>query len=150
VPYYFTVVPYGTLGSGSSFTFGPATFVTVEDIVNFPEANASALNLYDGNSFGQTVYKTGKFFSDTGILHEFSSGQFSSVKYFIEVSGSGQRMLSELRGVINTTGFDLTKEPVNDTTTQYQLTGFASGLCGLFASGSGYANYLYKLQATTI
>lgn len=150
VPYYFTVVPYGALGSGSSFTFGPATFVTVEDIVNFPEANASALNLYDGNSFGQTVYKTGKFFSDTGILHEFSSGQFSSVKYFIEVSGSGQRMLSELRGVINTTGFDLTKEPVNDTTTQYQLTGFASGLCGLFASGSGYANYLYKLQATTI
>ena len=150
VPHYFTVVPYGSLGSGSPFMFGPATFVTVENIVNFPETNASALNLYDGNSFGQTVYKTGKFFSDTGILHEFSSGQFSSVKYFIEISGSGQRILSELRGVINTTGFDLTKEPVNDTTTQYQLTGFASGQCGLFASGSGYANYSYKLQATTI
>jgi hypothetical protein len=29
VPHYFTVVPYGTLGSGNSFTFGPATFVTV-------------------------------------------------------------------------------------------------------------------------
>jgi hypothetical protein len=150
VPHYFTVVPYGTLGSGSSFTFGPATFVTVENIIVFPETNSSALNLYDGNSFGQTVYKTGRFLSDTGILHEFSSGQFSSVKYFIEVSGSGQRRLSELRGVVNTTGFDLTKEPVNDTTTQYQLTGSSSGQCGLFASGSGYTDYSYKLQATMI
>ena len=150
VPHYFTVVPYGTLGSGSAFTFGPATFVTVENIIVRPETNSSALNLYHGNSFGQTIYKTGKFFSDTGILHEFSSGQFSSVKYFIEVSGSGQRILSELRGVVNTTGFDLTKESVNDATTQYQLTGSTSGQCGLFASGSGYANYSYKLQATTI
>jgi hypothetical protein len=150
VPHYFTVVPYGTLGSGSSFVFGPATFVTVENIIEFPETNASALNLYNGNSFNQTVYKTGRFLSDTGILHEFSSGQFTSVKYFIEVSGSGQRILSELRGVVNTTGFDLTKEPVNDTVTQYQLTGSSSGQCGLFASGSGYANYSYKLQATMI
>jgi len=150
VPHYFTVVPYGTLGSGSSFTFGPATFVTVESIVQFPETNSSALNLYYGNSFGQTIYKTGKFLSNTGILHEFSSGQFTSVKYFIEVSGSGQRRLSELKGVINTTGFNLTKESVNDTSTQYQLTGSSSGQCGLFASGSGYANYSYKLQATMI
>jgi len=150
VPHYFTVVPYGTLGSGSSFTFGPATFVTVESIVQFPETNSSALNLYDGNSFSQTIYKTGKFFSNTGILHEFSSGQFSSVKYFIEVFGSGQRRLSELKGVVNTTGLALTKKPVNDTATQYQLTGFASGQCGLFASGSGYANYSYELQATMI
>jgi hypothetical protein len=149
-PYYFTVVPYGVLGSGSSFTFGPAAFVTVENIIQFPETNSSALNLYDGNSFSQTIYKTGKFFSNTGILHEFSSGQFSSVKYFIEVFGSGQRRLSELKGVVNTTGLALTKKPVNDTTTQYQLTGFASGQCGLFASGSGYANYSYELQATMI
>jgi hypothetical protein len=150
VPHYFTVVPYGTLGSGSSFTFGPATFVTVENIIVFSETNSSALNLYDGNSFGQTVYKTGRFLSNTGILHQFSSGQFTSVKYFIEVSGSGQRRLSELKGVVNTTGFDLTKESVNDTTTQYRLTGFSSGQCGLFASGSGYADYSYKLQATMI
>jgi hypothetical protein len=150
VPHYFTVVPYGTLGSGSSFTFGPATFVTVENIIVFDQTNSSALNLYDGNSFGQTVYKTGRFLSNTGLLHEFSSGQFTSVKYFIEVSGSGQRRLSELKGVVNTTGFDLTKESVNDTSTQYQLTGSSSGQCGLFASGSGYANYSYKLQATMI
>jgi hypothetical protein len=150
VPHYFTVVPYGTLGSGSSFTFGPATFVTVENIIQFPETNSSALNLYYGNSFGQTVYKTGRFLSNTGILHEFSSGQFTSVKYFIEVSGSGQRRLSELKGVVNTTGLALTKESVNDTSTQYQLTGSSSGQCGLFASGSGYANYSYKLQATMI
>lgn len=130
--------------------FGPATFVTVENIIVFDATNSSALNLYDGNSFGQTVYKTGSFLSGTGMLHEFSSGQFTSVKYFIEVSGSGQRMLSELKGVINTTGLSLIKEPVNDTTTQYQLTGFASGQCGLFASGSGYADYSYKLQATMI
>jgi hypothetical protein len=150
IPYYFTVVPYGALGSGNSFVFGPATFVTVENVVVFPETNSSALNLYDGDSFAQAVYKTGRFLSDTGILHEFSSGQFSSVKYFIEISGSGERRLSELRGVINTTGLDLTKQPVNDTFTQYQLTGFASGQCGLFASGSGYTDHVYKLQATMI
>lgn len=150
VPHYFTVVPYGTLGSGRPFVFGPATFVTVENIILFPETNTSALNLYHGNSFSQSVYKTGRFLSDTGILHEFSSGQFSSVKYFIEISGGGQRALSELKGVINATGFDLIKDAVNDTATQYQLTGLASGQCGLFASGSGYANYSYKLQGTMI
>lgn len=149
-PYFFTVVPYGSLGSGNSFVFGPAVFAAFKNIIEFSEVNASAINLYHGNPFSQSVYRTGVFFSDTGILHEFSSGQFSSVKYFIEISGDGQRQLSELRGVINTTGLDLTKQPVNDTLTQYQLTGFASGRCGLFASGSGYANHTYKLQATMI
>lgn len=149
-PHFFTVVPYGSLGSGNSFVFGPAVFAASENIVEFSEVNASAINLYHGDPFSQSVYRTGVFFSDTGILHEFSSGQFSSVKYFIEISGDGQRQLSELRGVINTTGLDLTKQPVNDTLTQYQLTGFASGRCGLFASGSGYANHTYKLQATMI
>ena len=42
VPHYFTVVPYGTLGSGSSFTFGPAAFVTVENIIVLPETKSLA------------------------------------------------------------------------------------------------------------
>ena len=151
-PYYFTVVPYGALGPGSPFVFGPATFVSTQTNITYPAADISVENIYFGTGFSSTIYKTGRFSSNTGILHEFSSGQFSSVKYFIEVcvSGSGQRRLSELKGVVNTTGFDLTKESVNDTLTTYRLTGVSGGLCGLHASGIGYSGFSYKLQATMI
>jgi hypothetical protein len=150
VPHYFTVVPYGALGSGSPFMFGPATFVSTQTETVYPAADISAENIYFGTGFSSTIYKTGRFSNNTGILHEFSSGQFTSVKYFIEISGSGQRRLSELKGVVNTTGFDLTKESVNDTLTTYRLTGVSGDLCGLHASGIGYSGFSYKLQATMI
>jgi len=147
-PHYFTVVPYGTLGSGKSFVFGPATFVPKLTNLLLPTADVSAVNIYDGSGFSSTVYKTGIFSSNTGILHEFSSGEFTSVKYLVEIRSGDIRQLSELKGVVNTTGLALTKEPVNDTSTTYQLTGLAGGLCGLYASGSGYTSSVYKLQAT--
>lgn len=150
IPYYFTVVPYGVLGSGKPFVFGPTTFVLKQEIVTLPPANASSVNVYDGNIFSSTIYKTGIFTSDTGILHEFSSGQFTSVNYFVEIRNEELRQLSELKGVVNSTGLHLTHEPVNDTSTTYQLTGLAGGLCGLYASGDSYTNVTYKLQATMI
>lgn len=148
IPYYFTVVPYGALGSGKSFVFGPATFVPKQTNLLLPTADVSAVNIYDGSGFSSTVYKTGTFTSDTGILHQFSSGEFTSVKYLVEIRSGDIRQLSELKGVINTTGLALIQEPVNDTSTTYQLTGLAGGLCGLYASGSSYTSSSYKLQAT--
>ncbi len=150
IPYYFTVVPYGNLGSGKPFVFGPATFVTKQTNLLLQTADVSAVNVYDGTGFSSTVYKTGVFASDTGILHQFSSGQFTSVNYFVEIRSGDLRQLSELKGVVNSTGLHLTHEPVNDTSTTYQLTGLAEGLCGLYASGDSYINATYKLQATMI
>ena len=149
-PYYFTVVPYGVLGSGKPFVFGPATFVPKQTNLLLSAADVSAVNIYDGSGFSSTIYKTGIFASDTGILHEFSSGQFTSVNYFVEIRSGDLRQLSELKGVVNSTGLHLTHEPVNDTSTTYQLTGLAGGLCGLYASGDSYTNATYKLQATMI
>jgi len=147
-PYYFTVVPYGALGSGKSFVFGPATFVPKQTNLLLPTADVSAVNVYDGSGFSSTVYKTGEFASDTGILHQFSSGQFTSVKYLVEIRNGDIRQFSELKGVVNNTGLHLTHEPVNDTSTTYQLTSLAGGLCGLYASGENYLSSTYKLQAT--
>ncbi len=149
-PYYFTVVPYGALGSGSPFVFGPTTFVPKETNLILPTIDASALNLYSNTGFSSTVYKTGLFASDREILHQFSSGEFSSVKYFVEIYWNSIRQLSELKGVINDTGLHLTSEPVNDTSTTYQLRSIFGGLCGLEASGSSYSGSSYKLQATMI
>jgi hypothetical protein len=153
IPYYFTVVPYGALGSGRSFVFGTTTFVSAQTNITFPSADVSAVNIYYDNAFSRTEYKTGSFDSDQSILHEFSSGDFSSVKYFVELHGGGERLLSEPKGVVNTTGLYLIKEGVNDTTTNYQLVTFqyATGnMIGLYASGTGYSGYTYKLQATMI
>jgi hypothetical protein len=83
-------------------------------------------------------------------LHQFSSGNFSSVKYFVEIYNGTVRQLSELKGVVNTSGLHLTSEPVNDTATTYLLTGITSGLCSLRASGAGYSGSTYKLQATML
>lgn len=150
-PYYFTVVPYGALGSGKSFVFGPATFVPKQTNLLLPTADVSAVNVYDGTGFNQTIYQTGKLCYGRGVIHEFDSGVFTSVKYLVEIKDTGNiRRLSELKGVINTTGLALIQEPVNDTSTTYQLTGLAGGLCGLYASGDSYTNATYKLQATMI
>lgn len=149
VPYYFTVVPYGILGSGAPFVFGPTTFVSKKTNLTLASTDTSKLNLYDGSGFNSTIYKTGKLCYGRGIIHEFDSGVFTSVKYLVEIKDSGNiRRLSELKGVINDASLTLTQEPVNDTTTTYQLTGLANGLCGLYASGENYAKSTYKLQAT--
>ena len=148
-PYYFTVVPYGTLGSGKSFVFGPATFVPKLTNLLLPTADVSAVNIYDGTGFNQTIYQTGKLCYGRGVIHEVDSGVFTSVKYLVEIKDTGNiRRLSELKGVINTTGLALIQEPVNDTSSTYQLTGLAGGLCGLYVSGSNYTGSTYKLQAT--
>lgn len=148
-PYYFTVVPYGALGSGKSFTFGPTTFVLQRADVLRPTVDASAMNIYDGSGFSNTVYKTGKLCYGRGVIHEFDSGVFTSIKYLVEIKDSGNiRRFSELKGVVNQTGLALIQEPVNDTTTTYQLTGLASGLCGLYVSGNNYQRSTYKLHAT--
>jgi hypothetical protein len=150
-PYYFTVVPYGALGSGKSFVFGPTTFVPKPIDLTFPQADVSGVNIYYGSGFSRTEYRTGFFTGDESVLHEFSSGDFSSVKYFVELYGSGIRQLSELRGVLNTTGLYLIKEGINDVSTDYQLVDLLTGQqCGLYASGTGYAGYTYKLQATML
>jgi hypothetical protein len=152
IPHYFTVVPYGALGSGKPFVFGPTTFVTKQTNLILPTADVSAVNIYYGTGFSQTIYKTGYFNGNSQIIHEFSADEFSSVQYLVEIKGTGNiRQLSELKGVINTTGH-LTKESVNDTNTQYRLTGLANNQFGLLASGSGasYAGSTYKLQATMI
>lgn len=149
IPYYFTVVPYGALGSGKSFVFGPTTFVTKQTNVLLSSADVNAVNIYDGTGFNQTIYQTGKLCYGRGVIHEFDSGVFTSVKYLVEIKDSGNiRRLSELKGVVNTTGLALIQEPVNDTSSTYQLTGLAGGLCGLYVSGSSYTGATYKLQAT--
>ena len=148
-PYYFTVVPYGALGSGKSFVFGPTTFVTKQTNIVLSSADVNAVNIYDGTGFNQTIYQTGKLCYGRGVIHEFDSGVFTSVKYLVEIKDTGNiRRLSELKGVINTTGLALIQEPVNDTSSTYQLTGLAGGLCGLYVSGSNYTGSTYKLQAT--
>lgn len=148
-PYYFTVVPYGALGSGKSFVFGPTTFVTKQTNVVLSSADVNAVNIYDGTGFNQTIYQTGKLCYGRGVIHEFDSGVFTSVKYLVEIKDTGNiRRLSELKGVINTTGLALIQEPVNDTSSTYQLTGLVGGLCGLYVSGSNYTGATYKLQGT--
>lgn len=151
VPYYFTVVPYGALGSGNHFVFGPATFVPEQINVESLPIAASQVDIYSDNGFSRTVFQTGKLCYGRGVLHTFDSGLFTSIKYLVEIKDSGNiRRFSELKGVINATGLHLTQEPVNDTTTTYQLTGLASGLCGLYASGDNYRHSTYKLQATML
>jgi hypothetical protein len=160
-PYYFTVVPYGALGSGNPFLFGPTTFVPKQiEATVFPISDVSSLNVYDGTGFSSTVYKTGVFTNNANIIHTFSGDYFSSVSYLVEIfePALNYRQFSELKGVIDFAGPVLLKNTINDTYTDYSLTGIsgASGslLVGLLASGNNpglsYAGYNYKLHATMI
>lgn len=151
-PYYFTVVPYGALGSGNPFVFGPTTFVQQAAELIPLEADVTAVNLYDGSGFSSTLYKTGLFTGNAQILHQFSSESFTSVKYLVEIfdPSSLDRRLSEINGVIASVGPSIMVNSVNDVLTDYQLTGLLDSQFGLLASGNfdDYSGYNYKLIAT--
>ena len=151
-PYYFTVVPYGVLGSGAPFVFGPTTFVAKQTNIVLSESDVSALNIYDGSDFSRTLYKTGIFTRDENILHRFSSQDFSSVKYFVELSDNyGGTYTCELAGSISYgTPFLVTGMDLNFNNPYYALTGINSGTYGLYASGAAIAGFTYKLHATMI
>jgi hypothetical protein len=149
IPYYFTVVPYGTLGSGKPFVFGPATFVTKQTNVLLSSADVNAVNIYDGTGFHQTIYQTGKLCYGQGAIHTIDTNVFTSVEYMIEIKkANNNRELSEVTAVFNSGTFEGLHQPINSTEMTYSFELIGDGVYELNASGGvNYTGSSYKLRA---
>lgn len=148
-PYYFTVVPYGSLGSGKSFVFGPTTFVTKQTNVVLSSADVNAVNIYDGTGFHQTIYQTGKLCYGQGAIHTIDTNVFTSVEYMIEIKkANNNRELSEVTAVFNNGTFEGLHQPINSTEMTYSFELIGDGVYELNASGGvNYTGSSYKLRA---
>jgi hypothetical protein len=149
-PYYFTVVPYGDLGSGAPRQFGPATFVSKSQNEEFNPISVSALDIVFGNSLSRTFYQTGAV-SNSGILHCIGTGGFSTATYLVEIKDpSGFRRSSELKTVLNGEDALLLENPINNTgessINYYVSATSGSGWCLYAENISGSSTY--KLHGT--
>ena len=108
VPHYFTVVPYGTLGSGSAFSFGPATFVSVQSVI---ELDTKVYTTGDQTISGVKTFATGIFAPN--LVFNTGDQVISGVKDFAlrpTVNGTGVLLFGEagsgasLTDVVFTTG----------------------------------------------
>lgn len=85
VPHYFTVVPYGALGSGKSFEFGPATFVSVQIPI---EIDTKVYTTGDQTISGVKTFVTGIFAPN--LVFNTGDQTISGVKTFatgVNISG---------------------------------------------------------------
>jgi hypothetical protein len=157
IPYYFTIVPYGVLGSGRSSQLGPVTFVDSNLNDQFPSVSARELNLVHGEEQSSNVFFTGSV-SGSGILHSFDTGLYTTAQYLIEIKcPDGVRRSSKLIGVVNPDvappdDLSLFQDVINNTgvsAVSYSLTGSTGNSVNLYVSGVGGLG-TYKFQATLI
>jgi hypothetical protein len=157
IPYYFTIVPYGVLGSGRSSQLGPVTFVDSNLNDQFPSVSARELNLVHGEEQSSNVFFTGSV-SGSGILHSFDTGLYTTAQYLIEIKcPDGVRRSSKLIGVVNPdvappNDLSLFQDVINNTgvsAVSYSLTGSTGNSVNLYVSGVGGLG-TYKFQATLI
>lgn len=156
-PYYFTVIPYGALGSGRSIEFGPVTFVDSNTNIEFPIISAKELNLNYGTGQSSNIFETGSI-NGNGLIHAFDTGVYTTAQYLIEIKCSdGVRRSSKLVGIANPDSLPpddlyLFEDVLNNTgvsAVSYSLTGTTGTSVGLYVSGVGGLGS-YKFQATLI
>jgi hypothetical protein len=156
-PYYFTIVPYGALGSGKSIEFGPVTFVDTNENSEYLPISASELNLVHGTGQSSNIFLTGSI-NGSGLIHTFDTGIYTTAQYLIEIKCPDNiRRSSKLIGVANPDSsppddLSLFEEALNNTgisAVSYSLTGVGDASVGLYVSSVGGLG-TYKFQATLI
>jgi hypothetical protein len=152
VPYYFTIVPYSTMGSGKSAQVGPVTFVQPQTNLEFSSISVNQVNIVFGDSFARSFYQTGAI-NNQGLIYVLETGDFSTASYLVEMKcGDGIRRSSELKTVVNDGDALLLENPINNTgasAVEYYVSTISGTGWGLYAeNANGYSTY--KIHGTTI
>lgn len=115
-PYYFTIVPYSTLGSGEAISFGPKIFSL--------EATGSALTIVSSNQFElfygdesmNLGFITGSIYSDTdSVIDSIESGMYHTLLYTAQIESGVDRITSsELKLSLDSTGATILESPINN------------------------------------
>ncbi len=148
--YYFAVVPYSSLGSGSAIYFGPCYFgkytTGISDIV----VSSNKFELFNGTESVTMDIITGSLSTgDSGLFDTIESGIYNTIFYNSQVTGpTGDFISSELKLVINTGSITLLETPVNNTGQLSYSTGQSGIYTTIILSGVGMSGASFKASRT--
>ena len=150
-PYYFTIVPYSSVGSGSSLCIGPHIFYSEFTGSNIALLRGNEIELFEGDSSMNIDFVTGAINNTTGaLLDSTESGVYRTVLYTVQVEDSLSQFVStDLKLVFNNSSVSFVESPINNTG-QLLFTIDQSGLFyNLFVSGVSGSG-AYKIYKTSI
>lgn len=151
VPYYFTIVPYSSLGSGESLCIGPHIFYSEFTGSNVSVLRANEIELFEGDASMNIDFITGLINNTSGaLLDSTESGLYHTLLYTVQIEdGASQFTSTDLKLVLNNSSIAFIESPINNTG-QLLFTVDQSGLFyNLFVSGVSGSG-AYKIYKTSI
>ncbi len=101
-PYYFALIPYSQLGSGSGFYGGPYEFAREEYFTGETIISANQFEVVHGDSVANIDFATGEVITDPTTVDIIERGAYSTISYIIQVTDSqATTCSSDLKVVIS-------------------------------------------------
>jgi hypothetical protein len=150
VPYYFKIVPYSSVGSGSAISFGPNIFTQETSSINSTVVSSNQFELFDGTESMNLGYKTGEIIGFSAYPIDFiESGLYHTLIYTSEVQIDNNFTSSELKLVLNETGNAFAQNDINNIG-QLTYSVDQSGLFYVLKVAGVDPTGLYKIYKTSI
>jgi hypothetical protein len=156
VPYYFKVVPYSSLGSGSVISFGPKIFSKETQTIDNVIVSSNEFELFDGEEAMNLTYKTGVI---TGaplhVIDYIETGLYHTLAYTVEIQTGERFSSSELKLVLNDEDLFLSQTDINNDGQLIYSVGTSPPYYVLYVSGldesvESSISGLYKIYKTSI
>jgi hypothetical protein len=151
IPYYFKIVPWSYLGSGTHINFGPKIFAKEITGSGITLVSANQFELFAGEESVNFSLLTGLIDnSGLNVLDKNESGIASTILYTVQIQdGSGYTTSSELKLVLNDSSPTFFENTINNTG-QLIFSIDQSGLYNLFNVSGVIPNAYYKIYKTSM
>jgi len=148
--YYFTIVPYSTLGSGSAIYFGPNVFTRTADSDVPTILAANQLELYLGDEIVNTSLITGQITgaNSNHLFDQIESGVYNTVLYTVQIREGSNYTSSELKLVTNGNSGALLESPITNSGQLIYSVDQSGSFTNVYVSGVTPTGYykIYKVS----
>lgn len=151
IPYYFSIVPYSTLGSGSAIYFGPNVFARSSDSDVPSIIAANQLELFLGDEIVNTSLITGQITTagTNHLLDSIESGVYNTVLYTVQIKEGSTYTSSELKLVTNGISGALLESPITNSGQLTYSVDQSGSFTNIYVSGVVPTGY-YKIYKTSM
>jgi hypothetical protein len=150
IPYYFAIVPYSTLGSGSAIYFGPKVFARSSDSDVPTIIAANQLELFLGDEIVNTSLITGQIIAvGDHLLDSIESGVYNTVLYTVQIKEGSTYTSSELKLVTDGGSGALLESPITNSGQLTYSVDQSGSFTNVYVSGVVPTGY-YKIYKTSM
>jgi hypothetical protein len=151
IPYYFKIVPYSTLGSGSAIYFGPNVFARSSDSDVPTILAGNQLELFLGDEIVNTSLITGQIttVSTNHLLDSIESGVYNTILYTVQIREDSKYTSSELKLVTNGESGVLLEAPITNSGQLIYSVDQSGSFTNVYVSGVVPTGY-YKIYKTSM